>query len=474
MPTATQMEKGKKKTHIPRQAMPMQEGAGRIKNFDEVPRGYTEEAARLEAARCLQCKDPKCIAGCPVGVDIPAFIRLIEEGRFLESALKLKDTNSLPAICGRVCPQEDQCERVCVLSRKGEPVAVGRLERFAADYERKRGEVASPERARSRGRRVAVVGAGPAGLTCAGDLAKFGCGVTIFEALHLAGGVLVYGIPEFRLPKKIVEAEVDYLRMLGVEIVTDAVIGRYHTVDELCAMGFDAVFIGIGAGAPRYMGIPGENLNGILSSNEFLTRVNLMKGYLFPNYDTPVRAGRKTIVIGGGNTAMDSARTALRLGAEEVRIIYRRSREEMPARDEEIEHGLEEGVKIDFLAAPTRYLGDSDGRVTAAECVRMELGEPDESGRRRPVPMQGSGFTIEVETVIVGIGTTANPLLPSLTPGLETNRKGYIVADPETGRTSKDGVWAGGDIVTGAATVIEAMGAGKRAAKDIEKYLFPS
>jgi len=317
------------------------------------------------------------------------------------------------------------------------------------------------------------VGAGPAGLTCAGDLAKKGYDVTVFEALHKAGGVLVYGIPEFRLPKKIVEAEIDYLRMIGVEIVTDAVIGRYHTIDELFSKGLDSVFIGIGAGAPRYMGVPGENLNGILSSNEFLTRVNLMKGYLFPEYDTPVRAGKRTIVIGGGNTAMDSARTALRLGAQEVRIIYRRSREEMPARDEEIEHGIEEGIEIDFLAAPTQYLGDSDGRVRAAECIRMELGEPDESGRRRPVPIRGSEFTIEVDTVIVGIGTTANPLLPSLTPGLQTNRKGYIIADTETGRTSRDGVWAGGDIVTGAATVIEAMGAGKKAAADMDKHLSP-
>jgi len=451
----------------------MQEAADRVKNFEEVPLGYSEKAAVLEAERCLQCKDPKCIAGCPVEIDIPAFIRLIEEGHYLESARKLKEENSLPAICGRVCPQEDQCEIACVLGKKGEPVAIGRLERFSADYERDHGEVAAPERPRSRKKRVAIVGAGPAGLTCAGDMAKKGYGVTVFEALHKAGGVLVYGIPEFRLPKKIVEAEIGYLRMIGVEIVTDAVIGRYHTIDELFLMGFDAVFIGIGAGAPRYMGIPGENLNGILSSNEFLTRVNLMKGYLFPEYDTPVRAGKRTIVIGGGNTAMDSARTALRLGAQEVRIIYRRSREEMPARDEEIEHGVEEGIKIDFLAAPTQYIGDSAGCVRAAECIRMELGEPDESGRRRPVPIRGSEFTIEVDTVIVGIGTTANPLLPSLTPGLQTNRKGYIVADPETGRTSRNGVWAGGDIVTGAATVIEAMGAGKKAATDMDKHLSP-
>ena len=451
--------------------MPMQDAAARVKNFDEVPLGYSPETAMLEAGRCLQCKDPKCIAGCPVKIDIPAFIRLIEEGRFVESARKLKEANSLPAICGRVCPQEDQCEIVCILSKKGEAVAVGRLERFAADYERDTGDISLPEKAERKDRKVAVIGAGPAGLTCAGDLARMGYDVTVFEALQKAGGVLVYGIPEFRLPKKIVESEVEYLRMLGIEFVTNAVIGRYYTIDELFSMGHEAVFIGIGAGAPRYMGIPGENLNGILSSNEFLTRVNLMKGYLFPEYDTPVPAAGKVAVIGGGNTAMDSARTALRLGAEEARIIYRRSREEMPARDEEIEHGVEEGVIIDFLAAPTRYLGDPAGRVKTAECIRMELGEPDESGRRRPVPIAGSEFTIELDTVIVGIGTTANPLLPSLTPGLETNRKGYIVADPETGKTSMDGVWAGGDIVTGAATVIEAMGAGKRAAQAIDKHL---
>jgi len=465
------MEKDKKKKRPPRQEMPMQDAAARVKNFDEVPLGYSPETAKLEASRCIQCKDPKCIAGCPVEIDIPAFIRLIEEGRFVESARKLKEANSLPAICGRVCPQEDQCETACVLGKKGEPVAIGRLERFAADYERESGDMVLPAKPVQKGTKIAVVGAGPAGLTCAGDLVKAGYGITVFEALHKPGGVLVYGIPEFRLPKKIVEAEVDYLRGLGVEFVTDAVVGRYHTVDELFSMGYSAVFIGIGAGAPRYMGIPGENLNGILSSNEFLTRVNLMKGYLFPEYDTPVPVCKKVAVIGGGNTAMDSARTALRLGAEEVRIIYRRSRAEMPARDEEIEHGMEEGVVIDFLAAPTRYLGDPDGRVRAAECIRMELGEPDESGRRRPVPIGGSEFTIEVGTVIVGIGTTANPLLPSLTPSLETNRKSYIVADPDTGRTSKDGVWAGGDIVTGAATVIEAMGAGKRAAQDIDNYL---
>ena len=466
------MEKDKeKKKRPPRQPMPMQDPSARVKNFDEVPLGYSQEMASVEAGRCIQCKDPKCIDGCPVLIDIPSFIQLIEEGRFMESARKLKEANSLPAICGRVCPQEDQCEKVCVLAKKGEPVAIGRLERFAADYEQESGDIQVPEKPERKGSKVAIVGAGPAGLTCAGDLARMGYDVTIFEALQKAGGVLVYGIPEFRLPKKIVAAEIDYLRMLGIEIVIDAVIGRYYTVDELLSMGYGAVFIGIGAGAPRYMGVPGENLNGILSSNEFLTRVNLMKGYLLPEYDPPAPVGRRMIVIGGGNTAMDSARTALRLGAEEVRIIYRRSREEMPAREEEIERGAEEGVVIDFLAAPTRYLADSDGHVKAAECIRMELGEPDDSGRRRPVPIEGSEFTTEVDTVIVGIGTTANPLLPSLTPGLETNSKGYIIADPETGRTSKESVWAGGDIVTGAATVIEAMGAGKRAAADIDKYL---
>ncbi|HIE03638.1 MAG TPA: NADPH-dependent glutamate synthase [Candidatus Latescibacteria bacterium] len=453
---------------IPRQRMPEQDPQVRVRNFWEVPLGYTPELAVMEAERCLQCKNPQCVKGCPVEVDIPGFIRLIREGDFLGAARKIKETNNLPAICGRVCPQETQCEKFCVLGRRYEPVAIGRLERFAADYEREHG-YDPPSLPSPTGKKVAVVGSGPSGLTAAADLAKIGHKVVIFEGLHVPGGVLVYGIPEFRLPKSIVQAEVDFVRSLGVEIRTDWVIGKIRTVDELLEE-YDAVYIATGAGAPTFMNIPGENLNGVYSANEYLTRVNLMKAYQFPEADTPVRRGRRVVVVGGGNVAMDAARTARRLGAD-VTVIYRRSRAEMPARLEEVHHAEEEGVKFQFLTNPVRYIGNDEGWVVAAECVRMELGEPDSSGRRRPVPVPGSEFTIEVDQVIVAIGTHANPLVPSTTRDLKLNERGYIVVDPETGATSREGVFAGGDIVTGAATVIEAMGAGKRAARAIDAYL---
>ena len=460
-----------KKEKVPRHKMPEQEPAARVKNFTEVPTGYTAETAIAEAKRCLQCKKPSCMAGCPVDVDIPGFIRLVSEGRFIEAALKLKETNALPAVCGRVCPQEDQCEKRCILGKKGEPVAVGRLERFAADFERQAGKIAIPAPAKPTGKRVAVVGAGPSGLTIAGDLVKLGHDVTIFEALHKAGGVLVYGIPEFRLPKAIVEAEVDYLKKLGVKIETNAVIGRLKTVDELFAEGFDAVYLGVGAGAPVFMNIPGENLCGIYSANEYLTRSNLMKAYRFPEYDTPIVRGKNVAVIGGGNVAMDSVRTALRLGADNATIIYRRTEVEMPARIEEVQHAKEEGVQFKLLTNPVEYIGNEDGWVTGVRCQRMELGEPDDSGRRRPVPVAGSEFVIPVDTVVVAVGTTANPIVPATTPGLETNRWGYIVTKDASGLTSREGVYAGGDIVTGSATVILAMGAGRLAAKAIHEYL---
>jgi len=389
----------------------------------------------------------------------------------MEAALKLKETNALPAVCGRVCPQEDQCEKVCILGKKGEPVAIGRLERFAADYERRSGKVAVPPRTQPNGKRVAVVGAGPAGLTIAGDLVKLGYDVTVFEALHKAGGVLVYGIPEFRLPKAIVDAEVDYLKKLGVKIVTNAVIGRIQTVDELFAEGFDAIFLGVGAGAPVFMNIPGENLSGIYSANEYLTRSNLMKAYRFPEYDTPIARGKNVAVIGGGNVAMDSVRTALRLGADNATIVYRRTEVEMPARIEEVHHAKEEGVQFKLLTNPVEYIGNQEGWVTGMRCQQMELGEPDDSGRRRPVPIRGSEFVIPVDTVVVAVGTMANPIVPATTPGLETNRWGYIVTKGDSGETSRKGVYAGGDIVTGSATVILAMGAGRQAAKAIHGYL---
>lgn len=450
--------------------MPSQPAGERIRNFGEVALGYSEEAALAEAERCLQCKKPLCRQGCPVEVDIPDFIKLIKEKDYLGAAKKLKEKNNLPAICGRVCPQENQCEKYCILGKKGEPVGIGRLERFAADYELKAG-VAPGEKAHATGYKVAIVGSGPAGLTAAGDLAKMGHDVTVFEALHVAGGVLMYGIPEFRLPKKVVQQEIDYIRNLGVKIETNSVVGKFATVDELLEQGFDAVFIGTGAGLPYFMNIPGENLNGVYSANEFLTRTNLMKAYQFPNYQTPIKVGRRVAVIGAGNVAMDAARTALRLGAEESYIVYRRSEAEMPARHEEIEHAAEEGVKFQVLTSPIEFHGDDQGKVIGMTCLRYELGEPDASGRRSPVAIKGSEFYMEIDTVVMAIGQGPNPLVPQTTEGLEINRKGNIVADEETGATSKPGVFAGGDIVTGAATVILAMGAGKKAARAIDAYL---
>jgi glutamate synthase (NADPH/NADH) small chain len=463
--------KKEKKEKVPRQAMPEQEPKKRIQNFNEVPRGYTKELALAEASRCIQCKKPTCVEGCPVDVAIPEFIKLISEGHFIEAAWKLKETNALPAVCGRVCPQEDQCEKLCILGKKGDPVAVGRLERFAADFERESGNIMIPKVAPPTGKKIAIVGAGPAGLTIAGDLVKMGHDVTIFEALHKAGGVLIYGIPEFRLPKDIVDAEVNYLEKLGAKIVLNAAIGRLKTVDDLFAEGFHAVFLGVGAGAPVFMNIPGENLSGIYSANEYLTRSNLMKAYLFPEYDTPIAKGKNVAVIGGGNVAMDSVRTALRLGAENAYIIYRRSEVELPARKEEVHHAHEEGVQFKILHNPVEYIGDENGWVKQIKCIRMELGEPDDSGRRRPIPIKGSEFTIDVDTVVVAIGTEANPVIPRTTPGLETNKWGYILTKDATGVTSRDGVYAGGDIVTGSATVILAMGAGRQAANAIDAFV---
>jgi glutamate synthase (NADPH) small chain len=450
--------------------MPRQDPDVRRHNFEEVATGYTEEEAVREASRCIQCKKPLCVPGCPVDIDIPRFIFEIRNREFDEALRTLKAKNSLPAICGRVCPQEDQCEKVCILGKKGEPVAIGRLERFAADRGKDSGALSVPPIEGSTGRKVAVIGAGPAGLTAAGELAKLGHRVTLFEALHKPGGVLVYGIPEFRLPKAIVERECDYIRSLGVELRLNFVIGRSATVDELMRNGYDAVFIGTGAGLPYFMNIPGENLNGIYSSNEFLTRVNLMKAYRFPEYDTPIHVGKNVAVIGGGNVAMDAARCALRLGAENVHLVYRRGREQLPAREEEIENAFEEGVKPVFLTVPVEILGDGNGWVKGLECIRMELGEPDESGRRKPVPVAGSNHVLEVDAVIMAIGQGPNPLLTLTTPDLKLNKWGNIVADEMTFKTSKKGVFAGGDIVSGAATVILAMGAGKSAALSIHQY----
>ena len=465
------MSEPKPKPKVQKEAVPIpkQRPEVRKRNFDEVALGYTEEQVLAEANRCLQCPKPECVQGCPVEIDISAFIKFIRERKFDEAIKKIKEKNSLPAICGRVCPQEDQCQKFCVLGKVGDPVSIGRLEKFVADWERQRG-FDVPERAPPTGKRVAVIGAGPAGLTVAADLAKLGHEVVIFEALHLPGGVLMYGIPEFRLPKSIVQAEVDYVKKLGMEVRTNFLIGRTYTIPELLKRGFDAVFIGTGAGLPQFLRIPGENFGGIYSANEFLIRVNLMKAYAFPAYDTPIRIGRHVVVIGGGNVAMDSARSALRLGAEEVCIVYRRSREELPARKEEIENAEEEGIICKFLAAPTRFIGDEKGWVKAMECICMELGAPDESGRRRPVPVKGSEFVMDVDTVVVAIGRTPNPIIQRTTEGLEVTRWGTIVAD-ENGKTSLEGVYAGGDIVTGEATVISAMGAGKKAAKAIHEYL---
>ena len=454
-----------------REAMPKQDPKLRVQNFNEVALGYTKERALREASRCLACKKSPCIAGCPVDIDIPGFIALMRQGDFIGAIHKIKEKNSLPAICGRVCPQEVQCEASCVLSKKGQPIAVGRLERFVADYEFQQGDIRVPKSPRPTGKKVAVIGAGPAGLTAASDLIKMGHSVTVFEALHRSGGVLVYGIPEFRLPKWIVQRESEYIAKLGAEIRVSQVVGKSFTIDDLFRNGYDAVFVGTGAGLPHFMKIPGENLNGVYSANEFLTRVNLMKAYLFPEFQTPVHYGRNIAVVGGGNVAMDSARTSLRLGAENVYLIYRRAREQMPARDEEIENAFEEGVQPRLLTTPTRILGNERGWVKGIECLEMELGEPDESGRRRPIPKKGSEHVIDVDMVIMAIGQGPNPLLTSTTPDLELTKTGNIVAAEATGKTSKKGVFAGGDIVTGAATVILAMGAGKKAARAIDAYL---
>jgi len=451
--------------------MPRQDPQVRRHNFNEVALGFSLEQAQAEAERCLQCPKPPCISGCPVAVKIPDFIRALREGDLPRAVEIIKGDNNLPAICGRVCPQETQCEAKCVLGKRYEPVAIGRLERFVGDWDLARG-MTIPELPEPTGKRVAVIGAGPAGLTCAADLAKLGHAVTIFESLHAPGGVLMYGIPEFRLPKDVVRAEVDYVRKLGVELRLNSVIGKLYTIDELLGeQGYDAVFLGTGAGLPRFLGIPGENYNGVLSANEFLTRTNLMKAYRFPKYDTPIIIGRRVAVIGAGNVAMDSARCALRLGAEEVTIVYRRSRAEMPARAEEVENAEAEGVQFKLLSNPVEIYGNEEGWVTGMRCIRMELGEPDASGRRRPIPIPGSEFDMEVDVIIVAIGTSPNPLILAATEGLERTRRGTVVADERTGRTTKERVWAGGDIVTGAATVISAMGAGKRAAADIDRFL---
>ncbi len=472
----------KERMQIARQDMPTQEPEVRRGNFQEVALGLTWELAQIEANRCLQCAKPKCIEGCPVGVQIPQFINALREGDFIGAVEAMKAKNNLPAICGRVCPQESQCEAYCILGKKGQSVAIGRLERYVGDFAL-REQACPPVPAAPTGRKVAVVGSGPAGLTCAVDLAKLGHKVTIFESLHMPGGVLVYGIPEFRLPKSIIQAEIQTAaECLGIEVRTDHVIGNTYTVDELLNE-YDAVFLGTGAGLPSFMRIPGINLNGVMSANEFLTRVNLMKGYLFPDYDTPVKVGRKVAVIGAGNVAMDSARSSLRLqwlGREtghseenpgEVHIVYRRSRDEVPAREEEFHHAVEEGVICDFLTNPVAILGDDKGRVAAMRCIRMSLGEPDASGRRSPIPIEGSEFEMSVDTVIFALGTSPNPIVFNQAAGLQRTRHGTVVADDATGRTQKPGVWAGGDVVTGAATVISAMGAGKRAAADIHKFL---
>ncbi len=454
-----------------RQPMPEQPADIRRRNFEEVPTGYTAQMAMAEAQRCIQCKKPGCVEGCPVGIDIPGFIKRIVEGDFTGSIRHIWKQNSLPAVCGRVCPQESQCEGKCVLAKKGEAIAIGNLERFAADWERTNGTGALPPKAPPTGKRVAVVGSGPAGLTVAGDLIAKGHAVTVLEAFHKPGGVLVYGIPEFRLPKAIVAQEVNFLERLGVAVQCNAVVGRTVSLDELFDEGYDAIFVAVGAGLPRFMNIPGENLVGILSANEYLTRANLMKAYRFPEYDTPIPKGKDVVVLGAGNVAMDAARTAMRLGADRVRIVYRRSREEMPARGAEIHHAEEEGIEFHLLTAPVRYLGDEKGRLTGMACIQMELGAPDDSGRRRPVPKEDSEFEMCCDQVIVAVGSGANPLLTGATKDITLNKWGYIDADPETGKTTKKGVWAGGDIVTGAATVILAMGAGRKAADSIHDFL---
>ncbi|MBM3310262.1 MAG: NADPH-dependent glutamate synthase [Candidatus Aminicenantes bacterium] len=450
--------------------MPKQDEHERVKNFDEVALGYPVETAIEEARRCLQCKKPLCNQGCPVGIDIPGFIKFIVEGNFGAAVKRIKETNALPAICGRVCPQEEQCEKLCVLHNKQAPVCIGRLERFVADWEAAQGKAEAPAMAAKTGKKVAIVGAGPAGVTVANDLALLGHEVTIYEALHECGGVLLYGIPEFRLPKAIVRREVEYVQSLGVKVVTDYIVGKTRTVDSLL-QEFDAVFVGSGAGLPWFMEIPGENLNGVYSANEYLTRVNLMKSFRFPEFDTPVKRPSRVAVVGGGNVAMDSARTAVRLGADEVHLVYRRSKAELPARAEEVENAEEEGVIFDLLTLPVRLIGDQHGWLRELECLRMELGEPDASGRRKPVPVEGSNYRVPFDAVVMAIGNGPNPLIPMTTPGLTLNKKGGIQADPATGQSSRPNIWAGGDIVRGAATVISAMGDGRVAAASIHRYL---
>jgi len=457
-------------SRVPQVDMPKQAPEERRHNFDEVATGYSEEQALTEASRCLSCRNPQCVKECPVGVDIPGFIGLIKERRYVEAALRIKETNSLPAVCGRVCPQENQCQMNCVQGLKGQPVAIGRLERYAADYERNNG-VQKPKTVPRGVGRVAVVGSGPSGLTVAAELQRKGHQVDIYESLHAAGGVLMYGIPEFRLPKKIVQAEVDYVRSLGVNVHLDSTIGRLLTVGELFKGGYDAIFIGSGAGLPRFLNVPGENLKGIYSANEFLIRTNLMKAYRFPEYRTPITVGKHVAVIGGGNVAMDSARCSLRLGGEKVYIVYRRGKDELPARLEEAENAEEEGVEFMYQTNPVRFIGDDRGYVTQMECVKMELGEPDASGRRSPSPITGSEFLVDVDTVIVAVGQSPNPIIQQTTDGLEVTRWGTIVVDEETMSTSISGLYAGGDVVSGAATVISAMGAGRAAAAAIHVYI---
>ncbi|MBU1698805.1 MAG: NADPH-dependent glutamate synthase [Candidatus Eisenbacteria bacterium] len=460
-----------KKKMIPhRFPMPKQTPEERIFNFEEVALGFTPKLAMQEAERCLDCKKPQCIDGCPVEINIPGFIMKIREGDFGGAARILKEKNALPAVCGRVCPQEEQCEKHCIMGKKMEPVAIGRLERFASDWESSQGKIEMPDIAPPTGKKVAVVGAGPAGITVASDLAVLGHKVEIFEALHAPGGVLIYGIPEFRLPKAIVQREVEYVQSLGVDLHLDFVVGKTRSIESFLKQ-FDAIFVASGAGLPWFLEIPGENLNGVYSANEYLTRLNLMKGYRFPEYDTPIKRPHKVTVTGGGNIAMDSARTAIRLGADEVHIVYRRSRSELPARLEEVENAEEEGVIFDFLTLPVRMIGNDQGWLTGMECLKMELGEPDSSGRRRPVPIENSNFILETDASVCSIGNSPNPLIPQTTEGLEIGRKGNIVADEETGKTSLDRVWAGGDVVTGAATVIMAMGAGRKAARSMQEYL---
>jgi glutamate synthase (NADPH/NADH) small chain len=463
-------KKEKKKLDLQRRPMPKQPHWERVKNFDEVALGYPLSAAVEEASRCIQCQKPLCNKGCPVGIDIPGFIKCIVERDFAGGIRKIKETNALPAICGRVCPQEEQCEKTCILGNKQAPVAIGRLERFLADWEAAEGKIEIPLLAPGTGKKVAVVGAGPAGITVANDLIILGHEVTIFEALHESGGVLIYGIPEFRLPKSIVTREVEYVKSLGVKIHTDFVVGKTRTVDSLLEE-FDAVFIGSGAGLPWFMEIPGENLNGVYTANEYLTRINLMKGFRFPEFDTPIKRPSRVAVVGGGNVAMDSARTAVRLGADEVHLVYRRSKAELPARAEEVENAEEEGVIFDLLTLPIRLIGDEHGWIKELECLRMELGAPDDSGRRKPIPVQGSNFLVPFDAVVMAIGNGPNPLIQMTTPGLEVNKKGGLAADPQTGRTSRPNIWAGGDIVRGAATVISAMGDGRVAAASMHLYL---